>query len=136
MAKNKQIIEIVKDLKDLTGKAIKKITLDLTANLVEVTPVDIGWARANWVPSIGRPSLPRTISGKPTAGQLSAKEGKQEQGLAKVATQYTLDQGVVFVSNNVPYILRLNDGHSQQEPAGFIQRAITKAVTVDFKGFS
>ena len=62
-------------------------------------------------------------------------DSSQQQGIAEVATQYTLDQGSVFVSNNVPYILKLNDGHSQQAPAGFIQTAIHKAVTTDLEGY-
>jgi formaldehyde-activating enzyme involved in methanogenesis len=32
------------------------------------------------------------------------------------------------VSNNVPYINRLNEGHSAQAPAGFVQQAVAKAV--------
>ncbi len=35
--------------------------------------------------------------------------------------------GRLFLSNNVPYISRLNDGSSGQAPAGFVQAAIARA---------
>ena len=41
----------------------------------------------------------------------------------------------MFVSNNVKYITRLNDGYSRQAPAGFVQSAIRKAVTQDIRSF-
>jgi hypothetical protein len=41
--------------------------------------------------------------------------------------------GEVHVSNAVPYVQSLNDGHSQQAPAGFVQAAIAKAVELDLK---
>lgn len=33
-----------------------------------------------------------------------------------------------FVANNVAYIQRLDAGHSQQAPAGFVRAALAKAV--------
>ena len=41
---------------------------------------------------------------------------------------YKFGQGKVFVTNNVPYGRELNDGHSRQEPAGFVQRSIVRAL--------
>lgn len=134
MASDPQIRVILLELENVTDDVIKKITLDFTANLIESTPVDTGWARANWVPAIGQPYAPVADNLNPTDSDVSATSGIQQQGLSVVATGYTLDQGRVFVSNNVPYITRLNDGHSQQTPSGFIQRAITKAVTIDTRG--
>jgi hypothetical protein len=39
---------------------------------------------------------------------------------------YTLDSKI-FISNNLPYIRRLNDGWSQQAPAGYVDSALTIA---------
>ena len=50
-----QIRAIVRGLERVTERVIIKITTDVTANLIETTPVDLGWARANWVPSLGAP---------------------------------------------------------------------------------
>lgn len=111
-----------------TTRLVQRIVLDVTANLIEDTPVDTGWARANWVPSIGDP-----FTG--TAG--SAQEARagvidrspQEQGIAQVALGYTLSQGNITISNNVPYIRRLNEGSSSQAPAAFVQSAIARAIS-------
>ena len=113
---DRQAILIVSDLKRTVGDAVKKLTLDVTANLIETTPVDTGHARANWVPSIGQPSRSEQAS---AAAQVS--------GQAAVATAREIAQPV-YVSNNVPYITRLNEGSSTQAPAGFIQRAIRRAI--------
>lgn len=125
-----QIKAIVRGMEDVGAKVVKKITLDVTANLIETTPRDTGWARNNWVPNIGSPYAGEPGSNPSEAG-VAAARGQQESGTVQVATSYTLDRGAVFVSNNVPYINRLNDGSSKQEPAGFVQRAVMKAVTED-----
>lgn len=131
-----QIRTIVRALERVTEEAVKKITLDVTANLIDTTPVDTGWARANWIPSIGVP-LDRDLEDIPaTPANAAGAAALQGAGTALVSASYTLDQGAVFVSNNVPYIVFLNFGSSRQAPAGFVQRAVAKAITVDFRGFS
>ena len=127
----REIRAIVRGLDRFSERAIVKITLDLTANLIETTPVDVGWARANWVPSIGSPVV-KDLSEAERNVQSAAAE--QSAGTASVLG-YLLRRGRVFISNNVEYILALNDGHSAQAPPGFVQRAIRKAVTVDIRGF-
>lgn len=131
---DRQVKAIVRGLEQLTERAIKKITLDTTANLIETTPVDTGWARANWVPSIGLP-IDDNLSGVTPTAELASSAGARQQGaLAGVAARYTLRMGSVFISNNVPYIVRLNEGSSTQAPAAFVQAAIRKAVTQDIRG--
>ena len=127
----KQVTAIVRSLERFTERLIVKITLDVTANLVETTPVDTGWARANWVPSVGTPVV-KNLKGAERI--VSAAAAEQAAGQAQ-AIGYKLARGRVFVSNNVPYILRLNDGYSQQAPSGFVQMAIRKAVTQAGRGF-
>jgi hypothetical protein len=125
-------IRIVLDALETTIEAVmKKVALDIVANLVSSpgngygTPVDTGWARANWVPAIGSPY-------EGTAGSKKALNlGVQQQAIATVATSYRLSQGPIYISNNVPYIVLLNEGSSKQAPAGFVQNAISKAVNVD-----
>lgn len=87
---------IVKDVKlteqelvDLTAK----ITLDVHADLVLVTPVGTGTARGGWT------------AVTPTA---------------------PYEAGVV--ENNVDYIGILNDGHSPQAPAGFVDNIVQKHI--------
>lgn len=120
-----QITAIVRGIHAVTERAVKTVTLDVHANLVETTPVDTGWARANWVPRVGQPA--NEPVGSPGSSGVSAARAAAQNGITQVLG-YVIQKGSVFVTNNVPYIERLNDGHSQQEPAGFVQRAIRKAV--------
>ena len=131
-----QIRSIVRALEGLTETVITKITLDVTANLVETTPVDIGWARANWVPAIGRPFEVDLRNVRATDQNVTAAQAQQQSGITGVVGGYKLARGKVFVSNNVPYIRRLNDGSSKQAPSGFVQRAVKKAVTLDIRGLA
>lgn len=112
--------EISLQLKASIEEACKALALEVTANLIETTPVATGFARANWIPSIGSPVT--DIDGDHTSVSVSA----QQEGIAQVLT-YTIDAGDLFVSNNVPYIGMLDLGHSNQAPAGFVEAALQKA---------
>lgn len=126
MASNIRIV--ITALEQFYETVIKKLVLGIVSNLVSApgeggTPVDTGWARANWVPSIG-PGHSGVI-GSPDA----VSTGAQQAGLATVATsKQAIRIAGVSISNNVPYIVRLNEGSSKQAPRGFVQRAIRKAV--------
>jgi len=134
MATN-QVRVVVNSLEDFIDQVIKSIVLDITANLKNApseggTPVDTGWARANWVPQIGTP-FSGTAGSRPRAGTRTANDSASTAGIASVVTQYTASKGPAHVTNNVPYITRLNQGYSRQAPAGFVQIAVIKAVIND-----
>ena len=126
-----QIRIIAGSLDKFTNKLIKKLALDITANLVEDTPVDTGWARANWVPSIGLPIVETAIprDREDQISLVSGKLGEQQIGIDKIALSYSIEMGSIFISNNVPYILKLNEGTSRQAPSAFVQAAIARGVS-------
>ena len=134
-----QIRIVVRALEGLAEKLIRKIVLDVVANLLRSpgaggTPVDTGWARANWIPAIGSPSsraAPPPGDNTQTRGAASILGGQQQAAVAAIAIGYKLRMGKVTIANNVPYILSLNAGTSKQAPKNFVQRAVIKAVTVD-----
>jgi len=120
-----QIKIIIGELEGVAEKVIKALTLEVTAEVQEATPIDTGWARANWVPKIGEPdSAPRPKD----VASLGSRQAEQQKGVAEVTSGYKLDRGLVSISNNVPYIQRLNEGSSKQAPAAFVQLAISRAV--------
>ncbi len=126
---DRQIQIIINALDGLAEQIIKSVVLDVVANLVKApqeggTPVKTGWARANWIPRIGGATM--EAAGDPEA--VGSAKAAQQVGLGSVLS-YKLVSGPVYISNNVPYILRLNEGSSQQAPAGFVQRAVQLAVT-------
>jgi hypothetical protein len=128
----------VGQLDRFAGRVIKDLVLEATSNLIEATPVDTGWARANWVPSIGGPKFGPTTPSDRSRRQsaTTSQKGSQQAGIASVAAGYTLSRGVVSIGNGVPYISVLNGGSSRKAPAAFVQGAILKAVrTVSLRNF-
>lgn len=133
MARNTQVKVVVKSLDKFVGRIVQRLVLNVTAALRENpplgTPVDTGWAAANWVPSIGSPF--KGTAGQRVRGNIDTTP--QALGLAKVATTYTVKRGPVYVTNNVPYIVKLNEGSSRQSPRAFVQAAIFRGVRETLK---
>jgi hypothetical protein len=94
---------------------VRKCALAVDASVVISTPVDKGRARANWQVSLGSPAG-GTIDAFDLSGKATIAEG------ANVISSHT--KGEIYITNNLPYIGRLNDGWSAQAPAGFVTRAV------------
>ena len=110
-----QAAAIGAELRALVAQACIALVLEINRELIKATPVDTGHARANWVPSIGQPTI----------GEFGSS-GEQQQGLARVLS-FKLADGVLYISNGVPYIQRLNAGHSTQAPSLFVEAAVDRA---------
>jgi hypothetical protein len=100
-------------------RVIKRVGFAIHGELVRATPVDTGWARANWQVSIGRPTSGAVGSRENVAGATAA----QSAGTARLLV-YDFKQGDVWLGNHVPYIQKLDEGHSKQAPEGWVARAI------------
>jgi hypothetical protein len=117
---------LIPDLEKFVEKQIVRLTLEATANFVQATPVDTGWARANWVPQIG---TPYTGGGpRPEVPPVGSANAARQTALSTVLNYKLTGARPVFISNNVPYIVKLNEGSSKQAPAAFVQRGIAQAV--------
>jgi len=90
-----------------------EIQVNAHAELVAVTPVDTGFARSNWQPTLDAPA----------EGTVTALDSPGEPpGEGFDASR------IRFVTNNATYIRRLDAGHSAQAPAGFVRAALARAV--------
>jgi len=92
---------------------VRYIALTLDQKVVLRTPVDTGRARGNWYPSIGQPSDEVNEnafdkSGTTTFGEIAAVVVNAQLG------------SVIWLTNNLPYIVRLEDGYSGQAPTGMV----------------
>ena len=103
--------------KALPGDIVQKIAFDIWTKLILKTPVDTGRARAGWGLSIGEPAVtvpaaenyPKGYTGAPPPiPDVKAVDGTQ----------------VVWILNAVEYIERLEEGHSQQAPAGMVRLSL------------
>jgi hypothetical protein len=80
------------------------------------TPVDTGRARSNWAADEGAPGqhLHEFPDAKP--GSVPAPATPDVSGISGTKP--------VYIINNLPYIKRLEEGHSKQAPAGMVRLAI------------
>ena len=95
----------------------KRTVREVFPALVEATPVKTGEARGGWQISLGAPLENNPERLAPGAVETIPIE------LAKIESM-TLED-VVFITNNVPYIVRLDqDGYSPQAPDGIVDATL------------
>lgn len=118
---------IIDSLDSLVG-AVASFVAEAVANqLKNTTPRLTGLASASWIVSVGTPTT--------RIGGILHSDGKdstvnttpQIEGLARL-NSYELKQGQIFISNLLPYILRLNSGSSTKAPSGFVEMSIEKGM--------
>lgn len=91
---------------------VKKTAIDMFSQVIRMTPVDEGRARGNWQFSVNAPAN-GTVDTLDKTGQFSIAGVKFGANAWK--------QGDIWLTNNLPYINRLEHGWSQQAPAGFVR---------------
>lgn len=91
----------------------RKITLDLDSAVVLSTPVDEGRARGNWFPSLNSPSSQVDEKTFDKSGSKAISQASAVVASAKLGD-------TVWLTNNLPYILPLENGHSKQAPEGMV----------------
>ncbi len=88
-------------------KVVKKVVLDLTRSVVKRTPVDTGRARAAW--QVGK-SLPSKL---PSSSGPTDKTGQMANRSARVEAASIKAGDIVYIANNVDYIIPLEYGSSE-----------------------
>ena len=97
------------------SKKIRTIAIQLLNEITMRMPVDTGRARANTIVSIEAPVYQVMESYDKSGGNTIMNGASRLSGLEP----YT----VVYLQNNLPYIERLEDGHSKQAPVGMFGAA-------------
>lgn len=115
------------DLIDVeVDKVVRKIGFDLFSGIVSRTPVDTGWARASWNIAFNTPSA--YVPPKPE--DKIGFESHNTSQLNKLAGLDVKQTPKIWITNNLPYIVFLEAGHSKQMGKGYmIQRTITQVVS-------
>ncbi len=85
-------------------KTVRMVTLELFGSVIRATPVDTGRARGNWQTTVGS-----AASGELDNRSESSALSELQQNAGGVGT-------VTYLSNNLPYIKRLEEGWSTQSP--------------------
>ena len=118
-----QLQRISDKLQRATVKETKALLLDINSDLVEQSPVDLGWFTANWIPGIGNLGANTKPVGEPEQFTFDS----QLRGEAKVATSLKFGQNA-FVGNSTPYADILARGGSSQAAAGWVEDIINSRV--------
>ena len=112
-------LSIKKDLYFFAEEEVQKLAINIDRRLVLETPRDTGQAKANWLVGIGSPvSSPDLNAFDPNAAIAKA------QG---VISRFKATSNL-FITNNLPYIERLNEGYSLQAPSLFVDSIIDEEV--------
>lgn len=110
----------VKALKD-ADKLTKRIAGEMLQQVVVATPVDTGQARGNWRVSVGM------VDKKTDQTEDKSGQGSISKGIATIQSGGGIGK-VVYISNSLKYIEKLNDGWSMQAPKNFMQIAFMNVV--------
>ena len=109
----KDLEVFLKDTEKNIGRVRKKVTLDLQRKVSERTPVDTGRARFSWFVTDGAPSREAPPDGT-------------YAGVAPPQATFAQPFEISYITNNLPYIVRLEFGHSGQAPSGMARIAVAE----------
>lgn len=113
------------------NKTVREVALVADRNLVLATPVDTGRARSNWLVSVGSPNRETQEPYSPgEAGSTGSANAQAAIAQANAEISRRKPGQDIFISNNLPYIGRLNEGSSAQAPEQFVGTAVQSAVDV------
>lgn len=115
---SKRMFFRAKNVSREAGKVVQEAALALDQALVLSTPVKTGRARSNWIVSI------TTASDQ----ILEAKSAQAAINHGKAVIKTHTPGKAIHITNNLPYIVALNQGSSAQAPAMFVERAIDVAL--------
>ena len=117
----RRIRDLGRSVEENVDRELKRTALLANQVVILATPVDTGRARANWQVGLGGPEV----------GQLDELSPSGAEAIARNAGEIQQRRGSqdVYISNNLPYIGRLNEGSSAQAPAGFVEKAVQAAVS-------
>lgn len=102
---------------DKAELVVRKAALDLGGQMVERSPVDSGRFKSNWMTGIGATLDASTTDTTDKSGTPSL--GRMQQKLASWKPGQT-----IWITNSLPYAQRLENGWSQQAPAGMVRLAV------------
>lgn len=111
-------VEVLRDADQFT----KKITGDMLTTVIVATPIDTSAARQNWRVGVG--AINPTADTKDTDG---SGQGAINRGIATIQSGGGIGK-VVYISNSLKYIERLNNGWSMQAPKNFMQISFMNVV--------
>ncbi len=108
--------KIEKKIDRTLDKGIRATLLELSVAIIKETPADLGTARRNWQASIGRGATGIIAADR-------SVRSSEAKAIAEVDQTVSVAVGdLYYLTNNLPYIERLEYGWSQQAPGGMVRK--------------
>lgn len=104
---------------DKAELVVRKVALDMGGSLIDLSPVDTGRFKNNWVTSVGYKSVAAVGSAK-GGGDGSIYMMRDVIGRWKVGDKS------IYITNNLPYAQKLEYGHSKQAPSGMVRITVQR----------
>lgn len=111
------------ELNDFVAESMRAVSIDFLNRVTLASPADTGRFRANWVVGVGSPDASVNYRYTSQNNQLTRNRKKIKTAFKNDAYAHTS----IFISNNLPYAQRLNNGHSKQAPSFFVEIAAREA---------
>ena len=112
------IARFAKETGQATEAVFRGTTLDMVSRIIRRTPVQDGFLRGAWQTNIN--SLDTSIPGvADKSGDATIRNANETIARAKIGD-------VIYLSNNLPYALAIEDGHSDQRPQGMVKVTVAE----------
>lgn len=112
---NLQLDAFAAKVRLIPGVVVKQVAFDLFGRIIKRTPVDTGRARGSWTMASNKADRRVLPPAAPGGGVYP------EPSIGFIEPSST-----IVISNNLPYIMTLENGHSQQSPAGMVAVSIAE----------
>jgi Bacteriophage HK97-gp10, putative tail-component len=123
----KRMSRISAEVEDGVERVVKDCALAVTRSVINATPVDTGRARSNWTAELDEAFhklFPAHEPGERGSTSDTNAEIAIEQAEAAINQFDISKNNSIHISNSLPYIGALNDGHSKQAPTDFVKLAV------------
>lgn len=123
----KRMNRIAVQVESNVEEAVKDCAEAVTRTVIEATPADTGKAKSNWIVALDVPASTEKSAFIPGfVGSTAEANSQAAIGLGmEVIQKYKVSQNrSINITNSLPYIGALNDGHSTQAPAAFVRIAV------------
>jgi len=94
------------------GAVAKRVSFEVFRRITLKTPIDTGRARASWTINVNE------------ADRRVQPEGQSSYQVPRPGLLNVQPGDTVVISNNLPYIVELENGHSKQAPVGMVAVSI------------
>ena len=130
---DKGVMRYIKTTKERIPRMLRTFGIEFYRQVMISTPVDTGRARYSWMCSVDMPNF--SIAPEAPVGWIGQSAGGSpyySMDAMRAMELFTKDavkaDSRIYVVNALPYIEALNNGHSRQAPARFVEMSFEVAV--------